>query len=274
MTALLVVCKILLATIWKHSEVPSRHGFVIDTWSLHITKTFHWISYQIKSLAVIVKLCSCLRRSGVSYTDEGLLREFHRPIFECNSACSCALTCTNRIVQRYLSSSHGVTHSNFMPYRVAERPGVGRCLIAARHIDAGELVCVYLGEVVPYKEACRREQEQKLKYGHNYVLILKGFAGNSLVSQLCIDGDAPGPNGSKSDGRLVNHSCDPNLTIALVHVDSVIPYAAMFAHRPIPRDAELTYNYADCVPDAHIDLSTVQCRCCAPNCRGYLPRVV
>ncbi|KAF6772373.1 hypothetical protein AHF37_08921 [Paragonimus kellicotti] len=189
--------------------------------------------------------CLCLRRSGVSYTDEGLLREFHRPIFECNSTCSCVLTCTNRIVQRYLSSCRGITQSNFMPYRVAERPGVGRCLIAARHINPGELVCVYLG-----------------------------FAGNSLVSQLCVDGDAPGPDGSKSDGRLVNHSCDPNLTIVLVHVDSVIPYAAMFAHRPIPRDAELTYNYADCVPDAHIDLSTVPCRCSAPNCRGYLPRVV
>ncbi|KAF8567544.1 hypothetical protein P879_04136 [Paragonimus westermani] len=218
--------------------------------------------------------CPCLLRSGVSYTDEGLLREFHSPVFECNSTCCCAFTCTNRIVQRYLSSSHGTTQSNFLPYRVAERPCVGRCLIAARHINPGELVCVYLGEVVPYEEACRREQKQKSKYGHNYVLILKAFAGNSLVSQLCIDGDAPGPDGSKSDGRLVNHSCDPNLTIVLVHVDSVIPYAALFAHRPIPQDAELTYNYADCVPDAHIGLSTVPCRCSAPNCRGYLPRTL
>ncbi|GAA54150.1 histone-lysine N-methyltransferase SETMAR [Clonorchis sinensis] len=214
--------------------------------------------------------CTCRSRSGGSYTKDGRLLDFRHPVFECNSACTCSSSCPNRVVQRHLSAVQRESH---MIYRITERCGVGQCLNAARNFEPGELVCVYLGEVIPYAEACKRETKQLSKYGHNYILILRCFAGASLVSEVCVDGNSFGPNGSLPVARLVNHSCDPNLTLVPVHVDSVIPYVCMFANRSIPCGTELTYNYADCVPVDQVSSSNVPCLCHSSNCRGYLPRV-
>ncbi|CAL8075626.1 unnamed protein product [Calicophoron daubneyi] len=150
----------------------------------------------------------------------------------------------------------------------------GRGLLTTRDVVSGELVCVYFGEVVPYAEACVREAQQRSNFGCTYVLIMRTYIGDSLFSETCIDGDAPlPPSNLKCAASLINHSCDPNLTIVPVYVDNMIPYAALFANKSIACGTEVTYNYSDCVPARNVQLSTVPCLCGAENCAGFLPNV-
>ena len=44
-------------------------------------------------------------------------------------------------------------------------------------------------------------------------------------------------------GRLVNHSCDPNMTLIPVRIGDIIPQICMFATRNIEAHEELGYNY-------------------------------
>ncbi|CAH8646282.1 unnamed protein product [Dicrocoelium dendriticum] len=216
---------------------------------------------------VCSQACPCIANSGATYTKDGRLLCYDGPLFECNSVCTCSGACSHRLVQHSLSS-------NIVPvYSVAERPIVGQCLIAARDLDVGEFICVYFGEVIPYEEACRREEQQLETFGRNYILIMQIFAGETLASRTCIDGDVEGPDSTKPVGRLVNHSCEPNLKVVPVHVDSAIPYAAMFTTKNIAVGAELTYDYADCVPGDKRQFSSVRCLCGSKRCHGYLPSV-
>ena len=70
------------------------------------------------------------------------------------------------------------------------------------------------------------------------------------------------------------HSCDPNLTMHIVRIDSFIPSMALFAARDISAGEELTYDYG--APSVSNDETPprqggVKCLCGASNCKGYLP---
>ena len=95
--------------------------------------------------------------------------------------------------------------------------------------------------------------------------------------------------------RLFNHSCDPNLQLFLVRIDSFIPRLAFFAVRDIPEGTELTFDYGLSSSSVKEDEGEskgreedkkeekkekgegevvncrVRCRCGAVKCRGWLP---
>ncbi|XP_065572308.1 histone-lysine N-methyltransferase SETDB1-like isoform X2 [Artemia franciscana] len=72
-------------------------------------------------------------------------------------------------------------------------------------------------------------------------------------------------------GRYLNHSCDPNVFVQNVFVDTHdlrFPWVAFFANCYIPAGSELTWDYQyeiGNVPNKHLT-----CHCGADNCRGRL----
>merc|ERR1712059_58057 len=72
-------------------------------------------------------------------------------------------------------------------------------------------------------------------------------------------------------GRYLNHSCDPNVFVQNVFVnthDLRFPTIAFFALKFIPAGSELCWNY-------NYEVGTVEnkqiiCNCGAPNCKGRL----
>lgn len=51
-----------------------------------------------------------------------------------------------------------------------------------------------------------------------------------------------------SFGRYLNHSCDPNLEVHAVRIETIIPVIAFFANRDIEINEELTFDYSpDCI---------------------------
>ncbi|KAL5106504.1 Histone-lysine N-methyltransferase SETMAR [Taenia crassiceps] len=110
--------------------------------------------------------------------------------------------------------------------------GVGAC--AVRSIGCGEFVCVYRGLYINPAEAGRICVEQVNAVGHVYVLAMREFAGETgkMVFETAVDGAGDGFDALPLSS-LINHSCDPNLTIVPVRVDSLLPLLALFAHRDI-----------------------------------------
>ncbi|CAH8602511.1 unnamed protein product [Heterobilharzia americana] len=218
--------------------------------------------------------CSCLSKSGRSYDLNGLLVDFVKPVFECNSECTCSQSCANRVVQNYLKdfqiSFESDRHTKTC---VSNYSVMGRGLKAINDIQQGELVCVYLGEVIPYEEACLRESRQLSCQGRNYIMIMREYSENRLVSETCVDGNPESWGSVKSKACLINHSCTPNLTVMPVRVDSFIPYLALFANKTIPSGTQLSYDYAQSVPDDKMRLSTTPCLCNSDSCRTYMPGV-
>lgn len=220
--------------------------------------------------------CECHSKYGQTYNSQGYLTNFAVPIFECNSECSCSELCPNRLIQRHLERLLTMTHAQdtYLDhlYLCNNNSVKGRGLKTLRGFNIGELVCVYLGEVVPYAEACQRELRQLSAVGHNYVMVLREYAEKRLVCETCVDGSSHYLE-HKPLTRFINHSCNPNLTVAPVRVDNLIPYFALFANQFIAKDSEVTYNYAQSVPVNDLVLSSRQCVCGSSNCCKYLPRV-
>lgn len=83
-------------------------------------------------------------------------------------------------------------------------------------------------------------------------------------------------------GRFLNHSCEPNLLMVPVRIDSMVPKLALFAARDICKEEELSYDYSgrycNCLPVK--DQENLQpankeskkpCYCGAKLCTGFLP---
>ena len=88
--------------------------------------------------------------------------KYDLPRFECNSACTCASTCSNRIVQ------HGIT--KFLAVILTKNRGFG--LITLEDIPKGQFVCEYAGEIIHTDEAKYRWQNKKC-HSSNYILVIK-----------------------------------------------------------------------------------------------------
>lgn len=212
--------------------------------------------------------CSCLSQNGLSYDKYGRLHEFLNPVFECNSECTCLKSCPNRVVQKYLKSDAGFL------YEIESHLPIGKGVKSLCNYAKGDLVCVYLGEVIPPNEVYRRERSQMLIYGRNYVLVVREYFKNELICQTCVDGLSSMDDFNKPIGRLINHSCSPNLEVVPVRVDNPIPYLALFANQTIMAGSELFYDYGQSIPDNHLHLSNTPCLCNSKKCRKYLPYVL
>lgn len=141
-------------------------------------------------------------------------------------------------------------------------------------IIPGQFVCEYAGEVISLNEAKRRTKENQGH--HNYIIVLKEHIQNSKVLRTHVD-----PLYKGNAGRFINHSCDPNLIMIPVRIDSLIPTLALFAVKEIAANSELSFDYsggfaskdngATEVKDCSLSRDKKKCYCGAQNCVGFLP---
>lgn len=219
--------------------------------------------------------CECLQRYGANYDENGRLNmeamESGQMVIECGLDCACCAhvrRCANRIVQ--YASKHEHELEVFDTESVAKRNGL-RCRVA---IERGDFVAEYNGELISAEQACRRIAEHV--DSPNYILIVsEHFAAiGRRVTTIC---DA---RSAQCHARYINHSCEPNLVLVPVRVDSFrYPRLAFFATRCIPAMEELTFDYASVQLQSEacsttlttVELGERPCECGSTCCRGFLP---
>lgn len=178
------------------------------------------------------------------------------PIFECNSQCWCdEMTCSNRLAQ-FGTNPHLrllIVHD--------ERKGFG--VVTEKSIASGTMIAVYTGELTNTAAARCVWRDQESQLSGNYTLTVREHSSDGQVSlETCIDSRHYG-----NISRYFNHSCDPNLVIVPVRVDSVVPLMALFTRRQITAGEELCFDYGK-----EYGLSqTIHCYCGASNCTGWMP---
>ncbi|NWH75135.1 SETMR methyltransferase, partial [Piaya cayana] len=218
----------------------------------------------------MVHECSCLRR-GENYSSLCLRpteqeEEYAKPVFECNTMCHCGESCQNRLVQRGLQFRLEVFKT--------EKKGWG--LRTLEFIGKGRFVCEYAGEVLGFNEACRRIQAQTSK-DSNYIIAVREHFHSSRIMETFVD-----PTYIGNIGRFLNHSCEPNLFMVPVRVDSMVPKLALFAATDISAGKELSYDYSGRfhnLPITNREQKPIEednrlrkpCYCGSRTCASFLP---
>uniref|UniRef100_A0A5K3F1A5 Histone-lysine N-methyltransferase SETMAR n=1 Tax=Mesocestoides corti TaxID=53468 RepID=A0A5K3F1A5_MESCO len=226
--------------------------------------------------------CSCLVRSeGPNYRpDEPLLVRFtspkhllgysvyHKAIFECNSACACRPDkCKNRLVQFRTEDTSAL--------EAYDTQNIGQGVRASRDLRQAEFVCAFNGRYINARYSHEVAATQLKDLGHVYVTIVREFIGENCIFgfDTAIDGaDSAIENHTPLPLTcLINHSCDPNMTVIPVRVNSARPILALFALRDIKRGEPLVYDYLE-KSGQEFFLLGKKCRCGTPLChRKFQP---
>ncbi|XP_071806754.1 histone-lysine N-methyltransferase SUV39H2-like isoform X2 [Asterias amurensis] len=182
-----------------------------------------------------------------------------KPVYECNIRCKCGPKCPNRVVQYGRQKDVAI-------FRTSN--GCGWGVRTLSEIRKNTFVMEYVGEVITNEEAERRGQIYDAN-GRTYLFDLDYN-----------DGDCPftvdaGRYGNVS--HFVNHSCDPNLVVYGVWVNTLdprLPRIALFASRDIQAGEELTFDYQMTgelnASGTSSKLQPIRCRCNSKNCRNFL----
>lgn len=211
--------------------------------------------------------CRCITRHGLPYSPDGCLllpedhaQDFAKPIVECNSDCSCSHNCINRLVQNGITASLEVFCSATKGFGIK----------SLELISQNKFVCEYAGEIISYDEAMKRT-EALTRDDMNYILVVKEHFGGRL-ERIHVD-----PSHFGNIGRFINHSCEPNLFMIPVRVDTNIPKICLFAKRDILPNEELTYHYSNLSYEDFEQHNVPHesdrkiCHCESKHCSGFLP---
>ena len=196
-------------------------------------------------------------------------------IYECHDDCSCHREqCGNRLVQQGL----------FVQLQLFKDKKKGWGLRTLHDLPRGTFICQYIGEILSSEQGHERAQTMDDKYQTSLDLIkqIRAEPTNNDDEPYVIDGSV-----FSNLGRYFNHSCDPNLFIQNVFIDSAdlrFPNLALFAQTHIKAgqgrsfgrfcssllslffNLELTWHYnCELLPDRE-----VKCCCGSTNCRGRL----
>ena len=180
--------------------------------------------------------------------------EYTLPIYECNSKCTCDLSCANRVTQK----------GGIRTLEVFSTENKGYGIRSSKHISSGHFVTEFIGEVVRVIEAKKR-LEMLTENDSCFIIVLKEHAGDSKTFITCIDATLKG-----NESRFINHSCEPNLIMLPVRVNSVVPRLCLFSQKEIAVGEELTYDYGG-RSEVLFSRRTGTCFCNSVNCRGFLP---
>ena len=142
-------------------------------------------------------------------------------------------------------------------------------------------VCEYAGELISISEAKKRARELTPETG-NYIIVLREHNSSNQILRTHVDARFHG-----NASRFINHSCDPNLIMVPVRVDSIVPKLALFAARDIQVGEELSFDYSgefsvwpcDGVRGSSQEsrlfsdhkVKPMSCFCGSKNCKGILP---
>lgn len=188
-----------------------------------------------------------------AYAPGGLLQlEPGSYIYECNSACACAPTCRNRVVQRDVS----------VRLEVFKTRHKGWAVRALEPVRPGGFVCEYVGEIIASEVAERRG----VLYDAQGFSTLFDLDAAGADNEFTIDA-----NSMCGVARFLNHSCEPNLRPHSVWVDNLsasLPRIAFFAVRDIEAYEELTFDYK--YDQGDTSGRKIECRCGVPTCRKWL----
>ncbi|XP_054832211.1 histone-lysine N-methyltransferase SETMAR [Eublepharis macularius] len=224
-----------------------------------------------QSASCLPSICSCLpygenyKNSCINFEWSEL--DYSKPIFECNTMCHCGESCQNRVIQRGLQVRLEV-------FKTAKK---GWGLRTLDFIPKGRFVCEYAGEILDFREACQRVQTQS-PTDSNYIIAIREHLCDGQIMETFVD-----PTHTGNVGRFLNHSCEPNLVMVPVRIDSVVPKLALFADRHICAEEELSYDYSgrhhNYMPDLQRDqeklhgeeLKKKPCYCGGKTCTGFLP---
>nr|XP_012616612.1 histone-lysine N-methyltransferase SETMAR [Microcebus murinus] len=213
--------------------------------------------------------CSCLHYeenydANSCLRDTGWEAKYAKPVFECNVLCQCGDHCRNRVVQRGLQFHLQVFKT--------DKKGWG--LRTLEFIPKGRFVCEYAGEVLGFSEAQRRIHLQTV-CDSNYIIAIREHVYNGQIMETFVD-----PTYLGNIGRFLNHSCEPNLLMIPVRIDSMVPRLALFAAKDILPEEELSYDYSgrflnlmDCEDKERLDEGKLRkpCYCGAKSCTAFLP---
>ncbi|CCJ29409.1 unnamed protein product [Pneumocystis jirovecii] len=125
-------------------------------------------------------------------------------------------------------------------------------LYAMEHIDMGDMVIEYVGEIVRQTVADIRERQyERQGIGSSYLF--------RIDDDTVVDATKKG-----NIARFINHSCDPSCTAKIIRVEGE-KKIVIYAHRDIEKGEEITYDYKFPIEDVKIP-----CLCGAKACRGTL----
>ncbi|KAJ7326062.1 hypothetical protein OS493_028318 [Desmophyllum pertusum] len=225
--------------------------------------------------------CECPQNSGgvFAYDRNGHVRvKPGTPIYECNSRCPCGLSCRNRVLQRGTHSQGPLFFSRGGPWTpqgkilvaIFRTPnGCGWGVKTMELIEKSQLVTEYIGEAITQEEAEKRGKVYD-SCGQTYLFDLDFNDGECLYT---LDAKKYG-----NISHFINHSCDPNLDVFSIWVDTLdpnFPRIAFFANRNIKQGEELTFDYQMTL-DVGSGASSprkrehIKCHCGAANCKTYL----
>lgn len=192
-------------------------------------------------------------------------------IYECNDDCSCDKSkCINRVVQNG-------TKCLLQVFRT-KRKGFGVRTLA--YIPMGTFIGTYAGKVKDDDSTLFRSndylteldfietaEQHKRDYEPAPLVDLTGDATREFLEadRLVIDAFKTG-----SFTRFINHSCEPNIFVQCVFINSHdlrIPHVAFFASRAIEPGEELGWDY--CWTDQNSSQHR-KCYCGAALCRNRL----
>ncbi|KAL4226777.1 hypothetical protein ACF0H5_014756 [Mactra antiquata] len=186
----------------------------------------------------------CAAQSGVEFAyfkTKRLRIQPGRPVYECNKQCKCGPDCSNRVVQ------NGRKHKVCV-FRTSNGRGWG--VKAMQKIKAGTFVMEYVGEVISNEEAEIRGMTYD-SVGRTYLFDLD-FNGDDCP--FTVDAALHG-----NVSHFVNHSCDPNLEVYSVWINTLdprLPRIALFSRRDIEKNEELTFDYMSSKAHSPLEKST------------------
>lgn len=138
------------------------------------------------------------------------------------------------------------------------RSGVhGKGVFALKDIAAGETIIEYVGEVISWKEADKRQSSDPDDPNHTFFFSIKD---GKKVIDAAVGGNA---------ARWINHSCKPNCES---DEDDDTHRVFIKALRDIKAGEELNYDYGLVLDEPYTKKlkAAYQCLCGAKKCRGTM----
>ena len=199
--------------------------------------------------------CKCAYKDG--YINDSYLAECSPPILECNSNCTCSKSCPNRLTQRLGS----------LNLSIFKTEGKGLGVRTETSVPGGTFIGEYVGEIVSVAEASARLAATR-RAESCYIVQYREHLSDGRVMTTNVDATNKG-----NVTRFLNHSCDPNVVMVPVRVNSVLPRLCLFSSREVSAGEELCFSYLG-KKATSTDTSCVGCKPClcgSANCIGFLP---
>ncbi|CAF1154657.1 unnamed protein product [Rotaria sordida] len=185
----------------------------------------------------------------IGYQRKRLLNPVSSGIYECNSKCSCHHRhCSNRLVQQGL----------FVQLQLFKDKNKGWGLRTLHDLPRGTFICQYVGELITSDQGHERAQTMDDKYQTSLDLVRQIRYEVNNEDGINDDDDDDEPyviDGSlfSNLGKYFNHSCNPNMYIQNVFIESHdlhFPNLALFTRTRVKAGEELTWHYnCELLPD-------------------------